>query len=291
MTSPSNHNYVPPSRLSPPISSPNVLQPIKPAPSFSPGVALPTASRPRLGSGDAMTSPSPQQKQQKQQQQQQLQSQSQMQIHAQAQAQEKTSPLRSSSSQDPNPQFQTESLLDAIPPLPMRPRTFSTAASSCASSPAPSSAGGGASALRGRATHSANASRSSTHSPQSTNLTADVSDDIRSLIIRGLSPVIGVFASPDTDEMIKLKGFRNGLRELLQPFGENIPGKIVIRDSASSSRSWEDYAVRFVDLPPTKRLRGSSLSSFAPSPTVTSPTMPPSSHYQPAPLPPLTQLE
>lgn len=91
--------------------------------------------------------------------------------------------------------------------------------------------------------------------------------------------------------MIRTKGFRNGLRELLQPFGENIPGKIVIRDSASSSRSWEDYAVRFVDLLPAKRLRGTSLSFVTSSPTVSSPSMSGPGQFQTPQLPPLTQLE
>lgn len=76
---------------------------------------------------------------------------------------------------------------------------------------------------------------------------ADVNDDIRSLIIRAFSPVIGIYASPDTDELVRQKGMRNGFRELVRPFGERISGKIVIRDSTGSSRTWEDYGVRFVD--------------------------------------------
>ncbi|KAI5296533.1 hypothetical protein KEM52_000716 [Ascosphaera acerosa] len=140
--------------------------------------------------------------------------------------------------------------------------------------------------------------RSSTQSPLSTVLPANTSDDVRSLIIRGFSPVVGVFASPEADALSKEKGFRHGFRELLQPFGESIPGKVVIRDSNSQSRTWEDYAVRFVDLPPTTRLRGASLSSsssaaaspYTPS-RVTSPTMSPTGQMQSQQLPPLTQLE
>ncbi|KKK19149.1 hypothetical protein P175DRAFT_0487563 [Aspergillus ochraceoroseus IBT 24754] len=77
--------------------------------------------------------------------------------------------------------------------------------------------------------------------------------DSRSLIIRSFSPVIGVYASPDTDELVRQKGFKGGFWELIRPFGENVPGKIIIRDSIGSSRGWEDYGVRFVDLGETCR--------------------------------------
>ncbi|CEL08823.1 Putative TRAPP complex protein TRS85 [Aspergillus calidoustus] len=77
---------------------------------------------------------------------------------------------------------------------------------------------------------------------------ADAALETRSLIIRSFSPVIGVYASPDTDELVRQKGFKEGFWELIRPFGENVPGKLVIRDSVGSSRGWEDYGVRFVDL-------------------------------------------
>ena len=44
------------------------------------------------------------------------------------------------------------------------------------------------------------------------------------------------------------KGFKGGFWELVRPFGETVSGKVVIRDSVGSSRAWEDYGVRFVDL-------------------------------------------
>jgi hypothetical protein len=47
---------------------------------------------------------------------------------------------------------------------------------------------------------------------------------------------------------VRQKGFKEGFWELIRPFGENVPGKLVIRDSVGSSRGWEDYGVRFVDL-------------------------------------------
>ncbi|KAE8355247.1 ER-golgi trafficking TRAPP I complex 85 kDa subunit-domain-containing protein [Aspergillus coremiiformis] len=88
--------------------------------------------------------------------------------------------------------------------------------------------------------------RSSLGSPTEGRL--DGSEDIRSLIIRSFSPVVGVYASVDTDELVRQKGLKGGFWELIRPFGETVPGKIVIRDSIGASRGWEDYGVRFVDL-------------------------------------------
>jgi len=44
------------------------------------------------------------------------------------------------------------------------------------------------------------------------------------------------------------KGFTGGLLQLLRPYGESVSGKVTIRDSVGSSKSWEDYAVRFTKL-------------------------------------------
>lgn len=76
----------------------------------------------------------------------------------------------------------------------------------------------------------------------------DGSEDIRSLIIRAFSPAVAIHASDDTDELARNKGFKGGFCELVRPFGETIPGKVVVRDSVGSSRAWEDYGVYFVDL-------------------------------------------
>jgi trafficking protein particle complex subunit 8 len=35
---------------------------------------------------------------------------------------------------------------------------------------------------------------------------------------------------------------------MVQPFGENVMGKVVIRDSVGAGRGWDDYGVRFVEL-------------------------------------------
>ncbi|CAG8930550.1 unnamed protein product [Penicillium salamii] len=90
----------------------------------------------------------------------------------------------------------------------------------------------------------------------------DGSEDIRSLIIRSFSPTVAVHASEDTDDLVRNKGFKGGFWELIRPFGETVPGKVVIRDSIGSSRAWEDYGVRFVDFKgigraPTGRESGS----------------------------------
>lgn len=76
----------------------------------------------------------------------------------------------------------------------------------------------------------------------------DGSEDIRCLIIRAFSPTVAVYTSEDTDELVRNKGFKGGFCEMVRPFGETVPGKVVIRDSVGSSRAWEDYGVRFVDL-------------------------------------------
>lgn len=89
-------------------------------------------------------------------------------------------------------------------------------------------------------------SRSSLGSPFDAQ--ADGSDDLRSVITRSFSPTIAVYPSEDTDELVRNKGFKGGFVELIRPFGETVPGKVVIRDSVGASRAWEDYGVRFVDL-------------------------------------------
>ncbi|OAL64876.1 hypothetical protein A7C99_4312 [Trichophyton rubrum] len=87
-------------------------------------------------------------------------------------------------------------------------------------------------------------SRSSTLSPARHQI--DTADDIRSTIIRAFSPAISVYASQETNELVRRKGLTGGFCELLRPFGEKITGKVIIRDGVGSSRSWDDYGVRFV---------------------------------------------
>jgi hypothetical protein len=69
---------------------------------------------------------------------------------------------------------------------------------------------------------------------------------IKDLILRAFSPHVSVLASADTEELIRHKGVNGGLLELLRPFGEHVQGKVTVRDSGGVSRSWEDFAVRFI---------------------------------------------
>lgn len=69
--------------------------------------------------------------------------------------------------------------------------------------------------------------------------------DPLNLILKAFVPHVAIYASPETDGLVKEKGFERGLWELLRPFGERVPGKVTIRDSNGSSRSWEDFSVRF----------------------------------------------
>lgn len=88
--------------------------------------------------------------------------------------------------------------------------------------------------------------RSSTASPLSS--VADGNDETRTLIVRSFSPVVGLLASRETDALAEEKGLKNGFVSLLQPYGERITGKVVVRDSTGASRSWDDFGVKFVGL-------------------------------------------
>ena len=85
--------------------------------------------------------------------------------------------------------------------------------------------------------------RSATSSPAPPQI-----EDIRSLIIRAFSPAVGIYASADTELLIRRKGFNDGFRQMVRSFGENVMGKVVIRDSVGAGRGWDDYGVRFVEL-------------------------------------------
>ncbi|KND91239.1 Transport protein particle subunit trs85-2 [Tolypocladium ophioglossoides CBS 100239] len=65
------------------------------------------------------------------------------------------------------------------------------------------------------------------------------------LILQSFVPHVSLYASKDTEILISEKGFRNGLWELLRPFGENIQGKVTVRDSNGVSRTFEDFSIRF----------------------------------------------
>jgi hypothetical protein len=73
-------------------------------------------------------------------------------------------------------------------------------------------------------------------------------EDPRNLILQAFVPHIAVHTSSDTKELVKDKGFDGGLWELLRPFGERVQGKVTVRDSVGAGRTWEDFAVRFVQM-------------------------------------------
>ncbi|CAM1511066.1 Fc.00g085790.m01.CDS01 [Cosmosporella sp. VM-42] len=73
----------------------------------------------------------------------------------------------------------------------------------------------------------------------------DSPGDPLNLIHKSYVPHISIFASEDTEALMSEKGFRNGLWELLRPFGEKVQGKISIRDSNGISRNADDFSVRF----------------------------------------------
>ncbi|KAI1383658.1 uncharacterized protein F4822DRAFT_421321 [Hypoxylon trugodes] len=74
----------------------------------------------------------------------------------------------------------------------------------------------------------------------------DSPGDPLNLILRAFVPHVAVYTSDDTDVLLKEKGFGRGLWELLRPFGERVQGKVIIRDSNGSSRTYEDYSIHFV---------------------------------------------
>ena len=69
--------------------------------------------------------------------------------------------------------------------------------------------------------------------------------DIKSLILRSMVPQVVVHVSADTDQLAEGKGFQDGFWEMLRPYGEQVHGKVTVRDSIGASRSWEDFGVRF----------------------------------------------
>ena len=79
-----------------------------------------------------------------------------------------------------------------------------------------------------------------------TSLPPGVSDEYRTLIQRAFVPHVAVLADAETEALIRGKGIDGGLLELLRPFGEQVPGKVTIRDSIGASKSHDDFGVRFV---------------------------------------------
>ncbi|KAK9456779.1 ER-golgi trafficking TRAPP I complex 85 kDa subunit-domain-containing protein [Dipodascopsis uninucleata] len=105
------------------------------------------------------------------------------------------------------------------------------------SSPAPSLSLSFSSLLSGHGGQSGPLSPNNAASP--TNLTA-----VSSLIARSFSPRVAVFASRDADELAEDKGFSNIL-EIFRPFGDNVSGQIVVRDSQRITTTLDDFGIQF----------------------------------------------
>ena len=91
-------------------------------------------------------------------------------------------------------------------------------------------------------------SRSSESSPsRNSSLLSFQPDSFNQLIARSFAPRVAVFASPDTEELVNRKGIKGGLCGLLRPFGENVSGKVIIRDSIGGSKGWDGFGVRFIN--------------------------------------------
>ncbi|KAJ8611705.1 hypothetical protein MRB53_037816 [Persea americana] len=84
--------------------------------------------------------------------------------------------------------------------------------------------------------------------PQPRDASGGAQDEYRALVSRSFCPHVALLPSADTEELLAQKGFSGGLLEIMRPFGERIQGKITIRDNTGSSRSYDDFSVRFVKL-------------------------------------------
>ncbi|CAF9911666.1 MAG: hypothetical protein GOMPHAMPRED_007486 [Gomphillus americanus] len=84
------------------------------------------------------------------------------------------------------------------------------------------------------------------------------SDDPEKVILESFYPRLFVLASPDTEELVRLKGIYGGLAGLLRPFGERIQGNVVTRDSSGLSKSLAPFGIHFL---PFHRLESPSVDS------------------------------
>jgi trafficking protein particle complex subunit 8 len=76
-----------------------------------------------------------------------------------------------------------------------------------------------------------------------------VSDEARrrqALIAQAFGPAVAVVTSRECDDMLKGKGC-SGLLELLRPFGDQVQGRVNVRDSQAMSIPVDDFSVNFVD--------------------------------------------
>ncbi len=74
----------------------------------------------------------------------------------------------------------------------------------------------------------------------------DGDQTIRHIIVRSFAPRVAVYASTDTEDFVKGKGFKEGLHGLVRPYGERLQGKVIIRDGVGGSKAWDDFGVRLL---------------------------------------------
>ena len=84
-------------------------------------------------------------------------------------------------------------------------------------------------------------------------------DGPRQTILASFAPRVACFASEDTDDIAKEKGYSGGFHSLLRPFAEHVPGKVVIRDSVGASKAWEDFGIRLIQYQAESRAVASSV--------------------------------
>ncbi|KAK9236823.1 ER-golgi trafficking TRAPP I complex 85 kDa subunit-domain-containing protein [Lipomyces kononenkoae] len=85
---------------------------------------------------------------------------------------------------------------------------------------------------------------------------------IASLISQSFAPRVSIFASNDANEFAREKGFASVL-DLFRPFGDVVPGPIVVRDTQGISTTLEDFGIRFT----SSALFPSTPTSLQQSPT------------------------
>ena len=107
------------------------------------------------------------------------------------------------------------------------------------------------------------ASRSGSSSTNLPSTAAEWNTQVKNSIVSSFAPCVSVYASPDVDDFVKQKGFDGGLCALLRPFGENVQGKVIIRDSVGGSRAWDDFGVKFCRKSPSTEIDSLSKSSWA----------------------------
>lgn len=100
------------------------------------------------------------------------------------------------------------------------------------------------------AAHSSVSSLNSLFNPASATSSAaraPADADAKSLILRAFVPHVAVHVSNDTNALAREKGFAD-FKDMLRPYGEEISGRVTVRDSQGISSSYDDFGMRFVAL-------------------------------------------